>query len=1102
MKKCLSFIFLLLSIACQGEELKYWISEYFSTQGTVINLEKSNLISNSEKVSTDSLKFIRDLDYHIDYQNGSITILSDKLLQAGQAKIEYKIIPSDFLEPLYLYQIAINPDSTYMVQKRQRKPIFLENNKLLINGSKTFALSFSENKDFDVNQSLYLKLSGEIADNIFVEAQLSDSNSPISTEGNSQELSSLDKVYISLFNDNFELAFGDLAHEITNTSYINYLAQFEGLKLGLFQSKNNIYSGRFNLQNRIWTALAVSKGKNSTYKFNCVEGKQGPYFIYVANNDQYVSIIANSESLFIDGVKAERGIDYFIDYSEGSVTFENLVTSETEIYITFEYSDEKYRNNLYIGSSQFKITDYFNISLHAIHREDDKENPLEDIHTSEDLEAFAVAGDSIIYANGVYEVELGQGNYIAETNSQGQTIYTYVGTEGQGNYNIYFSYLGQGQGSYYQKLPNQFEYIGAGQGDYEPVRKLNPPQKLSNYDIVIRFGLESIYLEMESLLTYYDQNTFSSKDDSDNQGNISKVSLNLVKDKELWTTNNQISYEYKSKNANPISDLASPLEISYGGKETDYDSLKTNTMLITSNFSLNNYFSTIIDFKSQKVKELYDSDLVKTDLFFNEHTYSPELRYIFTEKKINYDLADLDKFKYTNKSLQLGKKVLYLQSKFNYFEENSQEEFSQNQKTGYEYLKKTYSLNTINLTSVNVSTSYWQDERSSLNNNEWQKVSTSQTVNSNLLLSFKNSNTNIEYSFREIDGKNDNIEDNVFNKITINSSHSVFNNGLDINYNYKINNLEFYPKVRELQYIGDGAGAYDSLGFYQDEGDWDWLYVNSGEPELSTELNIGFNSYLRLNRFTQLSFWKNLNAEFRSIITEDTKTSEKLKLYFLNPDVLMNKNTTLYGRQNFLTSYGYTSDNKKFNYRLSFEWDKILDNRYQNESKTNIKIIDNEFMMRRMTFGNVGAQFVYREEADTRYQQVINEYSSIIKYQNTFLSNYLYNGNLKGKLERGNADNEINDYEIRVADFNNIITANLAKKYLIQINTNFIHTWDNSDSSFVFLPEKRAGFSLKWSISAKYSYNKYVTLNLTYLGNKYPQNEMENNLNIEIKAEF
>ncbi len=1107
MKKCFTLLFVLLLSFLEGKEASYWFTEYISTQYQPIELSKTNLINYSEKITSDSLIFVRDVDYEINYQEGSVTSLSDSFKQEKQLKIEYKIIPQDFLEPLFLYRIEMNPDSTFTVKKPDQKTIFFDNNNLLIKGSKTFAISFSEGKDFDINQSLYLKLSGEIASNLFVEAQLSDSNSPISVEGSSRELSALDRLFISIYNDNFELSFGDLTHEISNTSYMNYLAQFEGLKFGLFEDKNNIYTGNFEIQNNLWGALAVSQGKNSSYRFKGIEGKQGPYYINIGDSNDYVSIIANSETVFIDGVRASRGIDYFIDYSEGSLTFEKLVTAETEIYITFEYSDEKYRNNLYLASSSYRIRDYLNINIHVLHREDDKDNPLEDIHTEEDLSAFEDAGDSVVFANGIYEVEIGEGNYVAGTNSEGETIYIYVGLGGEGNYNIYFSYLGENQGSYQQTLPNQFEYVGSGLGDYEPIRKLNPPQRLSNYNIVMRFGLESIYLELETLLTEYDQNTFSSKEDSDNQGSISKLALNLNHQDELWTTTNKLSYERKTKHLKSFADLVNPLELSYGGGTTNYDSLKYETFQISNDFSLKKYVRLSLLFKEQKFAKLYDSRLFNGYLIIEEKIYTPGLSYYFTSQDNDYEIPERDTYLYNNHSFEIWKRVGFVGGKFSLVKEKNQDNLTEDQKFGFKYEKYSYSLNSFDLNNVNITSTYWYDKKRNLDGNDWKDLSSSQTSTNNLLLSFKEHNTNVEYTLRKVDSKVESEEDNIFNMIRISSTHSFFNNGLDLNYNYRINNLEFYPKLRQLQYVGDEQGDYDSLGVYQDDGDFDWLYVNSGQPELSTELNLGLNSYLRLNRFTEALFWKNLSAEFKTLITEDSRTSEKLKLYLLNPQVLMNSETTLYGRNNTQSSLIFNSDNRKFNYRLSFEWDNILDNRYQDANnqdvnKTRIKVIDNEMMLRRFNFGNAGTQFIFREEQDSRYDQMIREYTSALKYQNNFWQNYIYNGNLLFKFEEGEESAFVDEYKIRVSTITNVITASLAKKYLIQINSNLSYTLRDSKTDFVFIPEKRQGLSTKWNISAKYNYNQYITVNLTYFGNKYPQNKMENNINIEVKAEF
>lgn len=1102
MKKCLLLLFISAICFLNGEELNYWFTEYYLVSDSLIVLNNQKLVKFSEKIEHDTLSYKRDVDYEINYDNGLITLISADIIQHEQLKISYKIIPPTFLNPLFLYRISVTPDSTYVTQKKSQKSVFLEDNKLLINGSKTFAVSFSDNKSFDVNQSLYLKLSGEIASNLNIEAQLSDSNSPISVEGGSREFSSLDKVFITLFNDNFELSFGDLTHEIKNTSYINYISQFDGLKVGLFSDKNKIYDSSFNIQNRVWGALAVSQGKNDSYRFNCLDGKQGPYYIYISGTNEYVSIIANSETLYIDGIKATRGIDYYLDYSEGSITFEKLVTSENEIYVTFEYTNEKYRNNLYLASSAYKITDYLNVNVNLMHRADDSNNPLEDIHTEEDIEAFAEAGDNPVHANGIFEVEVGEGRYIKEITGDGEVFYVYDETGLVGNHNIYFSPVGVGQGSYQEYAPNKFEFVGTNNGNYEPIRILAPPQRLSNYDVLVRFGTETINLELESLFSEHDENTLSSKDDSDNQGNISKIKLNFKYEKDEWRTSNYISWENKSKNLATFADLEDPLELGYAGVATEYDTLKSQSINIVNSFDLNDYFKLNFLYRNQKIPTLLHSNYISTSVNTVEKLFAPRLTYQYVTKDVEYSNSLTDRLEYTNHLFSIGKKVYYLAGVFETIQEKNEEFLDNSNNFGYQYKRYKYTLQTNDVSNVAVSTSYWNDKRLILKDESWDKTISSRNATNELLLSFENHNTNINHTIRKIESNQESQEDQTFNMININSNHNLFANGLEVNYNYKVNNLEFYPKVRELIFIGEGAGDYDSLGVFQDTGDFDWFYVNAGTPELSTELNLSMNSTLRLSSFTKANFWKGLTAELRTHITEDSKTPDKLKLYLLNSSVLMNPNSTLYGRRYAQNNYVFNSDNRKYNYKLSFEWDDVLDNRYQDENKTIIRIVDNEFMLRRFAWGNSGVQFTYKTEEDTRYNSEIKDYITTLKYQQNFSQNYIYSSNLKLLLEKGKEAAKKDDYKLTKTSLNNVITANFARKYLLQFNSDLIYTVRSGSTYLSFLPEKREGFAFKWNLSGKYSYNQYISVNLSYFGDKYPQQTMANNLNIEIKAEF
>ncbi|MBU1487367.1 hypothetical protein KKH56_04885, partial [bacterium] len=53
-----------------------------------------------------------------------------------------------------------------------------------------------------------------------------------------------------------------------------------------------------------------------------------------------INIVSNSEEVYLDGKKKRKGVDYFIDYETGFVTFigDQGIDEETEIKITYEYS--------------------------------------------------------------------------------------------------------------------------------------------------------------------------------------------------------------------------------------------------------------------------------------------------------------------------------------------------------------------------------------------------------------------------------------------------------------------------------------------------------------------------------------------------------------------------------------------------------------------------------------------------------------------------------------------------------------------------------------------------------------------------------------------
>ena len=240
--------------------------------------------------------------------------------------VRYAVFPKNLEKKIANFTEIDFADSTQIIKAKQKRLFFNYDPNLRISGNKTIAISIANNADFKLEQSLFLKIDGELSKNLFITAQLTDSQSPITPEGDSRELSNLDNVFLKLYGKQYELAFGDLEMQLPKTKFVDYQPKFEGFKAGWFPE--NKYSG----------ALAISKGERQTVNISGQEAKQGPYFLSEEFEDG-IKVVPGSEKLYLDGSLMQRGDDYTIDYSEGSVTFssKHFINANSQIRVNFKH---------------------------------------------------------------------------------------------------------------------------------------------------------------------------------------------------------------------------------------------------------------------------------------------------------------------------------------------------------------------------------------------------------------------------------------------------------------------------------------------------------------------------------------------------------------------------------------------------------------------------------------------------------------------------------------------------------------------------------------------------------------------------------------------
>lgn len=560
----ISSLVILLSISTYGQ-----IDYYSSIQIDSIPINFDNYyklsqptIKKGSEVITLKDKILSKEDYTISY-SGAFVKLSSELPYSifDTLVITYKFIDLALEKEYKKHELVIKVDektkdsirvSSSTTNAFTSESIFgkgIEKSGTLIRG-----FTIGTNRDFSLQSGLRLQLAGNLSDDIEIVAALTDENTPIQPEGNTERLDELDKVFIQVKHPNAIGTFGD------------YQLQKRTGEFGFIDRKLQGLMGEFNYKNNsAYVSVAGSKGKFNTNQFIGQEGVQGPYRLTGANNEREIIIIAGSERVYIDGVEMRRGEnnDYVIDYTSAQVTFtpKKLITSASRVNIDFEYTDRFFQRNLFgtgVNTSFFDST--VGLKVQYLREGDDQDSPIDITLSDADKNALANAGD-------VRNNAMRSGVTIGPLDSLGRNrgIYQKVDTLINGalfNYYVYnpgdsaaiylvnFSYVGEGKGDYLKESLGNYRFVGIGQGGYLPVVFLPLPElkQLGNIELQVK-PIDDLSISLEYAGSIWDRNRLSTKDDEDNFGSARNIFVKL-NPKEITINNNnygKVGLSYKDR---------------------------------------------------------------------------------------------------------------------------------------------------------------------------------------------------------------------------------------------------------------------------------------------------------------------------------------------------------------------------------------------------------------------------------------------------------------------------------------------------------------------------------------------------------------------------
>ncbi len=537
--------------------------EYTQVHDTV-SLDSFPIVPNSIKIFQNSLP-IADTLYDIDYINSLIVFKSPIsnvriIFRTFPRKLDYTIRRKD---PKYIYkdyQPLINP---FTYTPGSDDPYSIDASGLEMRGLLSRGIGVGNTQSLVVNSNLNLQISGKINNDVEVKAAISDDNNPIQADGSSRQVQDFDKVYIELSKNKTRVVLGDFQMKRPAQSYFTaYDKKSRGVQFdhGWEDKKNAV-------KYTIGGEGAISRGRFSRNTFNGQEGNQGPYRLSGTNGELYIIILSGTEKVYLDGLPMVRGEqdDYIIDYNTGEVTFmpRRLINSYSRIVVEFQYSDRNYARVVYTmrAGAQIKKHEFF---FNHYTEKDLKNQPYQQTLSDEQKLALANAGNDPsqtkfenAIANDYYDkTKLLYNKYDSIINGDTIKYYKYASSEGKDTpfYQLAFSYVGQGRGSYNIASSGAngrvFKWVGQLHGSYEPIQTLITPKQMQMTTLThIYIPNAQTKIEQEIAVSNRDKNTFSSKDDGNNQGLGYRLKVfKAIKLNKNLKIDNTSSWEFVNKN--------------------------------------------------------------------------------------------------------------------------------------------------------------------------------------------------------------------------------------------------------------------------------------------------------------------------------------------------------------------------------------------------------------------------------------------------------------------------------------------------------------------------------------------------------------------------
>jgi hypothetical protein len=497
--------------------------------------------------------------FRIDYRRGRVWIERDRLRTDDELVVIYRTYPFQFA-PVYQRRrldttsapsattprTVLDEDAARAQQQPGRVPGF----QLERSGSVSRGVIAGSNRDVNIESGLRMQLAGDIAENVRIQAVLTDANTPIQPEGTTQRLDNFDRVFMQIDAPPGTAQLGDIQVDYQNSTFAPFSRKLQGASVStasLGEDVPGLTSGQ------VRAVGATTRGRFRSQDITPIDGVQGPYRLEGAEGERFIVVIAGSERVYLDGERLMRGQtnDYVIDYALAEITFtaNRLVTDDQRITVEFEYTTTGFNRTL-VGADadvgfggRVDETARFQVGATFLREADDRTFTRAFDLSPQDSLLLQSAGDAGVARSGAevvtFDPEAPYVHYRREVRPSpaGDRDTVFVALEAAPAdtttvYRVQFSRVGSEGGSY-ERVGRSvngivYAYRGPGGGSYAPVQRLPQPIQRQVMDLRGRVQvLPNIEVAGEWASSFNDQNRFSSLDQADDRGQAYEVALRL-----------------------------------------------------------------------------------------------------------------------------------------------------------------------------------------------------------------------------------------------------------------------------------------------------------------------------------------------------------------------------------------------------------------------------------------------------------------------------------------------------------------------------------------------------------------------------------------------